>query len=670
MDAFQDVKHAASIEEYAADHLTAKGGRGWYECPNCHSGERPGGTPAFHLWGNHGKVNMFKCFSCGISGDVFDLAGIVNGTDDKAEELKAVAEWAHVTVSELPRTFEAKPAKPAKPKKPTPEVLQKQEKAKAYVSAAYQAMSEGCAGWNYLIGRGLTGEQIERWHIGWDAAGQRVVIPWGFKAGTPYYVARDVTGAAEHKYLKPSGLTQPVFNPDALNEPAVFIVEGIMDALAIEALGYPAIALMSTGSGAFKSLIKSVGYGGMVAVMLDADNPGQEAAERLADDLAGAGIRYAPLAQLDGCKDAGDAIEAGRAAELSEHLQGFIETFDTRAAAEKEARYGRVLDRANVIDPFETVAGIYELSDERKPVPTGIRGVDVALGGGLPVGLTALGAISSMGKTSLIVQMADNIAASGRPVLFVTIEQTARELTAKSLSRYMAAAEVPFNVSAADVCSSAARAGWGEAEYTVLNQACTRYYEQVAANLRYMEPAGQPSVEEICTVAAAMAEHDGQPPVVFIDYLQLLRPGNPRMSDKQAVDENVMALRQMAGRTLKTPVVIVSSLNRSSYSGTVSLESFKESGAIEYGSDVLLGLQPAGMEDELDGVPEAKVKATAKKKVRSTKTGSTWDVELLILKNRSGRTYDEGVPLTFTPRTSTFTSGHAARSRMQPTMII
>lgn len=66
---------------------------------------------------------------------------------------------------------------------------------------------------------------------------------------------------------------------------------------------------------------------------------------------------------------------------------------------------------------------------------TGIAGLDKALDGGLHAGLTVLGAVSSMGKTSLMLQMADTLAAAGRNVLFITIEMSRMELIAKSAVR-------------------------------------------------------------------------------------------------------------------------------------------------------------------------------------------------------------------------------------------
>jgi len=57
------------------------------------------------------------------------------------------------------------------------------------------------------------------------------------------------------------------------------------------------------------------------------------------------------------------------------------------------------------------------------------------------------------------------------------------------------------------------------------------------------------------------------------------------------------------------------------------MEAFKESGAIEYGSDVLLGLQFNGA-----GKKEYDAKEAKRKNPR--------DVELVILKNRNGATGD------------------------------
>ena len=43
------------------------------------------------------------------------------------------------------------------------------------------------------------------------------------------------------------------------------------------------------------------------------------------------------------------------------------------------------------------------------------------------------------------------------------------------------------------------------------------------------------------------------------------------------------------------PVLGISSFNRDNYNNPVGMQSFKESGAIEYSSDVLIGLQFKGV---------------------------------------------------------------------------
>lgn len=55
--------------------------------------------------------------------------------------------------------------------------------------------------------------------------------------------------------------------------------------------------------------------------------------------------------------------------------------------------------------------------------------------GGIHEGLHVLGAVSSNGKSSFFLQLADQIADRGNDVLFFSLEQPSRELVAKSLSR-------------------------------------------------------------------------------------------------------------------------------------------------------------------------------------------------------------------------------------------
>jgi replicative DNA helicase len=71
------------------------------------------------------------------------------------------------------------------------------------------------------------------------------------------------------------------------------------------------------------------------------------------------------------------------------------------------------------------------------------------------------------------------------------------------------------------------------------------------------------------------------------------------------------------------------------------MTSFKESGAIEYSSDVLIGLQYEGAdyrEGESENERKARIRMLIDQVKASTGEGKTVPIEAKILKNRNGRT--------------------------------
>lgn len=114
---------------------------------------------------------------------------------------------------------------------------------------------------------------------------------------------------------------------------------------------------------------------------------------------------------------------------------------------------------------------------------------------------------------------------------------------------------------------------------------------------------------------------------MIVDYLQIVAPYSDRATDKQVVDNCVLELKRMS-RDCKIPVIAISSFNRAGYKLEATFEQLKESGAIEYGSDIVIGLQ-------LKGAGEKNFDPTAEKKKNPRQ------VELVILKNRQGRVGDK-----------------------------
>ena len=137
----------------------------------------------------------------------------------------------------------------------------------------------------------------------------------------------------------------------------------------------------------------------------------------------------------------------------------------------------------------------------------------------------------------------------------------------------------------------------------------------------------------------------GNKPLVIVDYLQILAPNVTAASAKQTIDTAVVELKQIATQH-KIPVLAISSFNRDNYSSPVSMTSFKESGAIEYSSDLLFGLQFKGM-DELSQTKDPM------RAVEEWRKADTRELQLKILKNRNGASGDS-VYFSYYPKYNLF----------------
>lgn len=163
-------------------------------------------------------------------------------------------------------------------------------------------------------------------------------------------------------------------------------------------------------------------------------------------------------------------------------------------------------------------------------------------------------------------------------------------------------------------------------EKVAINEATIDYGKYAFGKIFIHEGIGDIGINQIKQAVANHKRLKGNAPVVVIDYLQILAPLNDRATDKQNTDKTVLELKRIS-RDYKTPVIAISSLNRQSYDERISMKAFKESGAVEYSSDVLIGLQLEGIETKDFNVDLAKQKDPRQ-------------IELVILKNRNGKSGD------------------------------
>lgn len=209
-----------------------------------------------------------------------------------------------------------------------------------------------------------------------------------------------------------------------------------------------------------------------------------------------------------------------------------------------------------------------------RKIPTGITKLNNIYGGGLSKGLTIIGANTGLGKTTLALQLADNMAKEeNTKILFISLELTKYELVSKSLSRISYLNNDLTSHTPNDFMSN-------EVENI---DPYFDLYEPIGNNIYIVD--NTPHIQDI-SKAINNFNHMFRDNniVVIIDYLQFIscNGGN----DKQNVDIITKELKGLANY-YNIPIVAISSLSREGAKRN-DISSFKESGSIEYTADYLI----------------------------------------------------------------------------------
>lgn len=579
------------------------------------------------------KANNVKCFSCGATYDIFDLIGLDYGINDFIGQFNQACNLYGVEPVIKNQSNPTPKQAIGKSKRQPIDIKTDDFDYKTYLDKA-RANINDCT---YLEDRGISKELIIKYGIGYDpnfniSTGsqewQAVIIPTSASS----FIARNIKADTDSKFkVRAKGKRIP-FNLEALSQSdrPIYIVEGEIDALSILEVGGIAIGLGGDNNQTrLIDAIKEAGSQAPLIVAFDNDKSGQEQGQNLLDKLKEIGAPAYMLNPYGNYNDPNDYLVADRQA-FKESIKEQEETILAINEIEKERlknEYIRANSTASHLQSF-----INGIGDEANTayIPTGFSKLDELLNGGLYEGLYIVGAISSLGKTTLVLQIADQIAQQGKDVLVFSLEMARNELMAKSISRntILIANENKIDSSNAKsnlgITTARRYAKYSKVEKDLIKSA-TEAYSKYAQNLFIYEGVGNIGVEEIKETVKEHIRITGNRPLVVIDYLQILAPNDVRATDKQNTDKAVIELKRLS-RDCKIPVLAISSLNRSSYSQEISMSAFKESGAIEYGSDCLIGLQIADMEKRT----EASTDEAKSKIVR--------DIEAKILKFRNGRT--------------------------------
>lgn len=486
--------------------------------------------------------------------------------------------------------------------------------------------------------RGISIETLERFNVGFipewrhpkapnSPATPRLIIP----TSPTSYLARDTRNledipAEQQKYTKSKVGKTHIFNAIALktaNKP-IFVVEGELDALSIidvhgEAIALGSVSMVNTFLEQLEKEKEKPAH--TLILALDHDKAGEGANILLIKGLERLKIPFFVAEPYKNFKDANDALMTDRA--------GFSVYVAKLEDCEKE-KYIKDNATSSYIDSF--LDGVKDNASV-KGAKTGFKKLDNVLKGGLYEGLYIIGAKSSQGKTTYTLQLASQIAQSGQDVLIFALEMSRNELISKMISRHTAqlALEKGLKVNEYGRDTRGIEVGAFYKTYTPsqiehINDS-VKELRKYANHVFITEGVGDIGIIDVLRTLEKHIQALHSTPVIIVDYLQILAPYNERWTEKQNTDKAVLELKRIS-RDYKTPVIAVSSFNRANYQNGAQMQSFKESGGIEYSADVLLGLQYQRIEDK-----DFDEKKESNKAAR--------DMEIVIIKNRNGQYGDK-----------------------------
>ena len=645
MDELEEVKSKIDLLEYVKSNYDlgketkSSGGYLFKNCPMCNSTSSKSGD-AGHFYINP-NTNSYSSFSgCCKGGSIIDFLMEFYNLDkkeaiDKAKDIAGIRRSGgnnQMNNNTKPSTnSQSNKQEEARKEAEKKEFIKNQKRQFIVDNLAKQSPENKQKVYEYLSKRGISKEIGDKYHlfisnevyedknIGTEGT-SRIVIPIYYDNEPMSYVARALTEVeGRAKALNSAGPQIPL-NIEYITKELqpgedkfIYICEGWADALSFEDVGKKAIALHSTQQiNKLKEYIDTNTFTASKYVYMlccDNDEAGHKANSELAEYFTEKNINYHKVQIPKEYKDINEwYIETGD----KDIFKGLLNPFKNQTVL-------NYIDNSFLKD-IERMKGF-------KGRSTGFKNLDKEINGVVP-GLYVLGAISSLGKTTYITQLADQMASRGEHIIFFSLEQSRFELVAKSISRQTCI----LNPKEAKT-SLAIMQNTDVADITIK---AVEQYQPIAHNTIIVEGNFNINVISIREYVEQYIAFTGIKPVVVLDYLQILRPINDRLTDKQQVDYNVTELKRIS-RDYDIPIFVICSFNRDNYTTTVDFTSFKESGAIEYSADVVMGLQLKVME-EIQEMKKPTV-SQIRNKINDAKNETPRRVELIGLKNRNGKSY-------------------------------
>lgn len=277
----------------------------------------------------------------------------------------------------------------------------------------------------------------------------------------------------------------------------------------------------------------------------------------------------------------------------------------------------RIGDISNLADSTYDVMLAFDEAHKNKGkitgVSTGIYGIDSRTNGFKPGNLVILAAGTSVGKSSLAMNIVEYAAKQGKKCAVFSLEMSKTEIASRMVCSISG---VPSKRATDGLLSED---DWPKINLAINAISKLQIYVDDSSNLTSADVLAR------CRRLAARRDKNGESGLDFIviDYLQLMAPNDSNKNDsrQQQVAAITRNLKIMA-KELRVPIMALSQLSREAAKRKEKegrepiLADLRESGAIEQDADIVMFLhRPDDADQEDDPVR---------------------DVELIIAKNRNG----------------------------------
>ncbi|MES2788459.1 MAG: DnaB-like helicase C-terminal domain-containing protein [Planctomycetota bacterium] len=307
----------------------------------------------------------------------------------------------------------------------------------------------------------------------------------------------------------------------------------------------------------------------------------------------------------------------------AELYEGAFETADivAKLEAEIDAQAERRTNGKAVRVDAVVLDVIAELEAEVPAgIKTGICKLDAATGGGLKPGqMVTIAARPGVGKTALMLAIAEYIACHGGQALIISQEMSRGELIQRLLA---AACGVAVDDLRGFIRDDRKRA-------VFLSEA-----ERIAKLQLLIDDQPGRKISDVESLAR-IHKRQGGLSIICLDYLQLFKPENRKATTEEQVAQISREIKMLA-KSIGCPVLVLAQLNRNIENREdrrPRLADLRSSGAIEQDSDIVGFLDRPHMYSK--GVPAS-------------------EAVLVLAKNRNGETQD--IPLQWHGRTMRFSN--------------